>query len=316
MTEQTREPAVGFEPTTDGLQICKAVTRPEMAQNLPLSIRRDMEQGHLVGEFLRVYEATALLNRRLSVAYKKYIRESVLYIKRTWPTLESSPVASITAMDCLQWAARLHYCASRFNGIIAALKGAFRLAVAQGAIAGNPADAIQAMPVRIRPPKLPTRELFLATLRALECSPWARRSVKFVKFLAYSGFRINEARRVVGEDVTEHGIRVTGKNGDTEFVPILPEMRALLDTLPAKGPLFKIKNPRRALQNACRRVGIVPLTNHQLRHIFATRCIECGVDVKTVSAWLRHKDGGALALKRYSHVRDEHSMAMAAKVRF
>jgi len=34
-----------------------------------------------------------------------------------------------------------------------------------------------------------------------------------------------------------------------------------------------------------------------LRHLFATRCIESGVDIPTVSRWLGHKDGGALAMK-------------------
>jgi hypothetical protein len=53
-----------------------------------------------------------------------------------------------------------------------------------------------------------------------------------------------------------------------------------------------------------------------LRHLFATRCIESGVDVPTVSRWLGHKDGGALAMKTYGHLRDLHSTTMAQKVVF
>jgi integrase len=41
------------------------------------------------------------------------------------------------------------------------------------------------------------------------------------------------------------------------------------------------------------------ITHHELRHLFATRCIESGVDIPTVSRWLGHKDGGALAMKVY-----------------
>lgn len=48
----------------------------------------------------------------------------------------------------------------------------------------------------------------------------------------------------------------------------------------------------------------------------ATRCIESGVDVPTVSRWLGHSDGGALAMKSYGHLRQEHSTAQAAKVVF
>jgi hypothetical protein len=40
------------------------------------------------------------------------------------------------------------------------------------------------------------------------------------------------------------------------------------------------------------------------------------VDIPTVSRWLGHKDGGALAMKTYGHLRREHSVAQAQKVHF
>jgi len=40
------------------------------------------------------------------------------------------------------------------------------------------------------------------------------------------------------------------------------------------------------------------------------------VDIPTVSRWLGHKDGGALAMSTYGHLRREHSKAMAEKVKF
>ena len=52
------------------------------------------------------------------------------------------------------------------------------------------------------------------------------------------------------------------------------------------------------------------ITHHDLRHLFATRYIESGVDIPTVSPWLRHKDGGALAMKVHDHLRNQHSVAM------
>ena len=66
-----------------------------------------------------------------------------------------------------------------------------------------------------------------------------------------------------------------------------------------------------------KRVGLGHLTcPKDLRHLFATRCIEAGVDIPTVSRWLGHRDGGALAMKTYGHLRDEHSVNMARKVTF
>jgi hypothetical protein len=71
-----------------------------------------------------------------------------------------------------------------------------------------------------------------------------------------------------------------------------------------------------AINSACKTLGITRFTHHDLRHLFATRCIESGVDIPTVSRWLGHKDGGALAMKTYGHLRDQHSANMAQKVMF
>jgi len=35
-----------------------------------------------------------------------------------------------------------------------------------------------------------------------------------------------------------------------------------------------------------------------------------------VARWLGHKDGGALAMKVYGHLRNQHSQEMAKKVKF
>ena len=63
-------------------------------------------------------------------------------------------------------------------------------------------------------------------------------------------------------------------------------------------------------------VGMTRITHHDLRHLFATRCIEFGVDTPTVSHWLGHRDGGALATRTHGHLRDQHSTEMAQRVTF
>lgn len=70
------------------------------------------------------------------------------------------------------------------------------------------------------------------------------------------------------------------------------------------------------MDKAAKKIGITRMTHHDLRHFFATICIESGVDIPTVSRWLGHKDGGALAMKTYGHLRREHSLAQAQKVSF
>ena len=79
---------------------------------------------------------------------------------------------------------------------------------------------------------------------------------------------------------------------------------------------MRVKECQGAINRACDVLGIPRFTHHDLRHLFATRCIESGVDIPTVSRWLGHKDGGALAMKVYGHLRDQHSTEMAARVTF
>ena len=81
-------------------------------------------------------------------------------------------------------------------------------------------------------------------------------------------------------------------------------------------PVVGVRECQKAIDSACRKLGITRFTHHDLRHLFATRCIESGVDIPTVSRWLGHKDGGALAMKTYGHLRDQHSTTMAQKVVF
>lgn len=77
-----------------------------------------------------------------------------------------------------------------------------------------------------------------------------------------------------------------------------------------------IKDAKKCLLTTCKKLGFPHFTHHDFRHFFATTCIESGVDIPTISRWLGHKDGGALAMKVYGHLREEHSFAMIKKVSF
>ena len=48
---------------------------------------------------------------------------------------------------------------------------------------------------------------------------------------------------------------------------------------------------------------------HSLRHTFATRALECGMDIKTLSEILGHKNP-TITLKRYAHSMLEHKTEM------
>ncbi len=165
---------------------------------------------------------------------------------------------------------------------------------------------------------------------ALSETGQAHNCADLVRFVAFSGCRISEARKVRWSDVNfDRGLiivhnaktRKTNNAAATRNVPIIPDMRSLLDKLAKKAQrpqdlVCAVGECEKSLTRACRLLGIPRITHHDLRHLFATRCIESGVDIPTVSRWLGHSDGGALAMKVYGHLRDQHSAQMAQRVTF
>ena len=161
-------------------------------------------------------------------------------------------------------------------------------------------------------------------------APQSQHCAAFARFLAFSGCRLNEARLVRWQDVNfeKMEIRVhnsksalTSNKPEHRFVPIIPPMRELLQRLKLANPspgsrVCAVGECEKSLTSACEKLGIHRITHHDLRHLFATRCIESGVDIPTVSRWLGHSDGGGLAMKVYGHLRVQHSQQMAEKVKF
>jgi integrase len=123
-------------------------------------------------------------------------------------------------------------------------------------------------------------------------------------------------------EIVVRGDATTGtKNWELRRVPLIPDAHGLFERMrserqgePLEAKVFRVGECQKSLDRAAKKVGIDRITHHDLRHLFATRCIESGVDIPTVSRWLGHKDGGALAMKTYGHLRREHSIAQAQRV--
>ncbi len=189
----------------------------------------------------------------------------------------------------------------------------------------DPTENLRRMIPRARQPFNPSREQMEAIIRQVR-SRGISGSVEasaYVAVLAFSGCRMGEARGLLWEDVGEQWLTITGgpdgtKNGSMRRVPISESLRDALEAIrtpEATGPLFSCDSPRYALNVATKKLGLPHLRLHDLRHFFATWAIESGVDIPTASRWLGHKDGGTLLMKTYSHLRDQHSLDSAAKLR-
>lgn len=274
-------------------------------------------------------------NVSLKPRSKAYNRMLVGFIRRSWPALFEMDVRKVTERDCEAWLAAYakKYAPSVVNNSIATLRAIFQEAIGAGARFNDPAAGLSRVRVRPKHLELPSREEFLRFVETIRTAG-ARQSkdcANLVKFLAYSGVRIGEAKTVTWADVnfTKRQLHVRGdpetatKNGETRYVPMIPELEKMLVELRAERPaddttasVMRVAECQNSMTAAAAKVGIKRITHHDLRHLFATICIESGVDIPTVSRWLGHKDGGALCMKTYGHLRHDHSLAQAQRVSF
>lgn len=288
------------------------------------------------GAALETYRERLKGDYSLKERSKTYREERIAALLKSWPDLEQTDVAHISKTDGLAWAARFGKTSSpsAFNNTVGTLKLVLDIAIEAGARYDNPATHVKRKKIRQKLLQLPSHDKFpelVATIRKAD-GAWGRKCADLVEFLAYSGCRKGEAARVEGQhcdfekgEISVLGDPVTGtKNWEIRRVPMIPDMRRLLERIKRErgekefsaDPLMRVHECQGAINTACKKLGIARFTHHDLRHLFATRCIESGVDIPTVSRWLGHKDGGALAMKTYGHLRDQHSANMAQKVVF
>ena len=99
-------------------------------------------------------------------------------------------------------------------------------------------------------------------------------------------------------------------------IPFYPQARQLVEKLcrgkKAGDFLFPIVQSRKALTNACKRLGFPTSHNKACRDFFITRALEKNIDVQTIARWQGHRDGGKLILDTYGHVTSAHTDRMAS----
>lgn len=168
-------------------------------------------------------------------------------------------------------------------------------------------------------------------------------ATKFACLLAlYTGLRIGEVCALQWADISEKSItvnktlqRLALNGGKTQiFITppksdfskrVVPLPRFLLPyvTEMRRGEGYVLSTARcdhsepRALQQGFRKIatgcGLENITFHTLRHTFATRCVEAGFDIKTLSEILGHADVKT-TLNRYVHSSFEFKEQNMAKL--
>ena len=184
-----------------------------------------------------------------------------------------------------------------------------------------------------------TPSQFNALLNAVSkaCEKNATQFADYLRFLAYSGAREQEALKIRWDDVDLADEKVTigtggvSKNHEARTVEFNDKLGALLRDMqkrrapdcswlfpsPQRGPRDEhARTFRESLILARKAAGLPWVGFHDLRHFFASFCVMAGLDFMTIAAWLGHKDGGILVGKIYGHLLDDHRKQAARKVRF
>jgi integrase len=246
-------------------------------------------------------------------------------LKSTLFGAEHLPLRLLTSTQIESWLAT-HYgskSASYYNSALTLIRDALQKAVRDRVIAESPAAGLKYRKRKTPIRSTPTFEQFQAIVaeireQATKCYQVAEQSADLIEFYGLSGLGAAEAASLTRADVDLRAGQIIAYRHKTSHgfaVPIFPQLRPLIEKLcqgrSHNDRLFEIDGARKALTNACKRLGLPHVTPRALHRMFITRALELGVDVKTIAQWQGHQDGGVLILKTYSHVRAIHSQRMA-----
>jgi integrase len=278
-----------------------------------------------VEELLRRFLLTLENHDRSTVEKLKFLGER---FKATWKPGLRQQVGDVRPSQVLEWLGTIRpkHSKSYYNDHVQFVRRMFALAEADRIIMRSPGAEAKTLrrdsPIR----NTPTWEQFKAIVGDIRNQPFnadADASADFVEFLGLSGLGNSEAANLRWEHIDFERGKITVFRNKTDIgfqIPIYPQVRPLLERLRGtkrRSPnesVLAIKDAKKALAQSCRRLGFVSYSHRALRRCFITRCIELGLDFKTVAALQGHRDGGVLIAKTYSHLRSEHVDRMAARL--
>lgn len=185
----------------------------------------------------------------------------------------------------------------------------------------RPDDPLVMLPAP-RQPRYKPHPITTGQLDRLLRTRMHRRARAMILLGAYQGMRVHEIAKVRGRDFTASGmLRIRGKGGSDEEVPVHPLVRDLVELWPREGWWFpSYKDPSRpvlgnsvssVLSDVMRRAG-VPGSAHALRHWYGTELVRSGADLRTVQTLLRHRSLTHTAI--YTEVADETRAAAVLRL--
>ena len=228
------------------------------------------------------------------------------------------------------------------NTVITLMQGSFRAAFASGEIDHDPSEKIK------RPKKTGKKvECFsVGDQKRIESAVICHNKPKMFGIILclYTGMRIGEALALEWSDVNldkgliyvtkscrDNKSGVGGKRivdtpktvNSTRVIPVPKQLIPMLKQHKAEsggrwiisedGEPVTVRSYQRSFELLLKRIGVEHKGFHALRHTFATRAIECGMDVKSLSEILGHKNP-TVTLELYVHSLMEHKKEMMDRI--
>jgi integrase len=283
---------------------------------------RDMTLAML----LKKYEAA-----RTDIAHSTQVGEQgrIAKFRELFPLPMETLVARVHNSDIAAWVGLVgkNKRPSTRNQYRAFVRALFDFAVSDAVIVKNPFD-----PKIIRTAKrepvtrlIPSPQEFEQIIAEIRQPSWTLEkgkrggqrpmyqhdSADFAEFLGRAGVGQAEAGSLTWADIDEereviHYLRKKTKRAFN--TPVFPWLKPLLARLRAAagpnphGPVFKVKDVKKALHGATERLGLPHFTQRNLRAMRIKRLWEQGVDVKVIAQWQGHRDGGTLIMTTYTQV--------------
>ncbi len=263
-----------------------------------------------------------------TIAYKKrYLKR----IRKDFPLPLHTRVRDIKKSDCRKFLAHFNEAtADHYNHVLTLLRDVFAYAVEDKALDDSPTDGIKYRKREDKNKKLfPTWEEFqsiVVSIRSQVYADTAQASADLVQFMGEAGLGQAECAglRWAHVNFDSEEITLIRQKTTTEFtIPIYSQVRALLnrmdkergDDRDPEDQVFKVRDPKKALAEACKRLKLPNYSPRSFRRMFIRRCLrDLGWDVQTVALSQGHRDGGQTILKNYAQGTSDHFHALAKKM--
>jgi integrase len=276
-----------------------------------------------LGTVINEYEAILHCAPKTMVYKKLHLKR----LREKFPLPQSTKIRNIQKTDVLKFLSQYnHLVASSWNAILTLTRDVFQHAVEDGVIAHSPAASIVYRQRKDKSkrliPSFAEFEAIVESVRSQKFADTAKESADLIEFMGLAGLGQAECFDLTWGDINFKTSKVTiiRKKTSKEFsFPIYPALLPLLKRMNkeredknATAKVFSVKDPKIALENACKRLNLPNYSARAFRRMFITRALELGIDAQTIASWQGHRDGGQLILKVYARVSEEHTRKMAS----